>query len=236
MQAKKLEVNFSLGNFLGTSELDILRLEVISGASGPFYGPNAFNGVISQETKDPFIHTGLEMMVRAGERNLFEVAMRYAQVFKNKNGDDAFAYKLNLYGLTAHDWIADNTDPISDSNVPADNPGRYDAVNIYGDEYSYLMNNRDTVFFRKIWRRRRAGNTEDLKHALGETANEKGRFNAERPAVVIGNAHEMGRRRCSPVWRGNAGPSRRTAHQLARTSANGWLAGGKRHYRTRYAR
>jgi outer membrane receptor protein involved in Fe transport len=130
-------LNFSLGNFLGTSELDILRLEVISGASGPFYGPNAFNGVISQETKDPFIHAGLTAMVRAGERNLLEGALRYAHVLKNKNGDAAFAYKLNLYGLTAHDWIADNTDPVSDSKVPADNPGRYDAVNIYGDEFFY---------------------------------------------------------------------------------------------------
>jgi hypothetical protein len=79
-------LNFSLGNFLGTSELDILRLEVISGASGPFYGPNAFNGVISQETKDPFIHTGLTAMVRAGERNLLEGALRYAHIVKNKNG------------------------------------------------------------------------------------------------------------------------------------------------------
>jgi iron complex outermembrane receptor protein len=132
-------LNFSLGNFLGTSELDIMRLEVISGASGPFYGPNAFNGVISQETKDPFIYTGLQVMMRAGERNLFESALRYAQVFNNKNGQGALAYKINLYGLTAHDWVADNTDPVTGSKVPADNPGRYDAVNIYGDE-SYYRN------------------------------------------------------------------------------------------------
>ena len=187
-------LNFSLGNFLGTSELDILRLEVISGASGPFYGPNAFNGVISQETKDPFIHTGLEMMARAGERNLFEVAMRYAQVFKNKHGDAAFAYKLNLYGLTARDWIADNTDPITDSRVPADNPGRYDAVNIYGDEYSYLMNQRDTFFYKGLGNFYRTGyherdivdyNTKNLKGNISFQWRMKPNSGLYSPEIIL---------------------------------------------------
>ena len=48
-------LNFALGNFLGASELDLMKVEIISGASSAFYGPNAFNGVISMETKDPFI-------------------------------------------------------------------------------------------------------------------------------------------------------------------------------------
>jgi len=47
-------LNFSLGNFLGSSELDVNKVEIIVGASSAFYGPNAFNGVISMETKDPF--------------------------------------------------------------------------------------------------------------------------------------------------------------------------------------
>ena len=40
-------LNFALGNFLGASELDLMKVEVVSGASSAFYGPNAFNGVIS---------------------------------------------------------------------------------------------------------------------------------------------------------------------------------------------
>ena len=47
-------LNFSLGNFLGVSELDVKKVDLIVGASSAFYGPNAFNGVISMETKDPF--------------------------------------------------------------------------------------------------------------------------------------------------------------------------------------
>lgn len=128
-------LNFSLGNFLGASELDILKVDIVVGASGAYYGPNAFNGVISMETKNPFIHKGFSGMVRLGERNLFEGAIRYADALKNKNGNEVFAYKLNLFALRADDWEAENYDPITDSRVPANNPGRYDAVNIYGDEY-----------------------------------------------------------------------------------------------------
>ena len=39
-------MNFSLGNFLGASELDIEKVEIIQGASSAYFGPNAFNGVI----------------------------------------------------------------------------------------------------------------------------------------------------------------------------------------------
>ncbi len=129
-------LNFSLGNVLGVSEMDLLRVDVIVGASGPFYGPNAFNGVISMRTMDPFIHKGLSVTMRAAERNLLEGGLRYADAIRNRKGEDWLAYKLNLSGLKALDWEADNYDPITASPVDAYNPGRYNAVNIYGDEYS----------------------------------------------------------------------------------------------------
>ncbi|NJL74746.1 MAG: TonB-dependent receptor plug domain-containing protein [Saprospiraceae bacterium] len=128
-------LNFSLGNFLGSSELDVNRVDLIVGASSAFYGPNAFNGVISMETKDPFFHKGLSAMVKTGERNLLETAIRWGDAFKNKDNQAVFAYKFNFSYLRADDWVANNFDPVDGSLVPADNPGRYDAVNIYGDEY-----------------------------------------------------------------------------------------------------
>jgi hypothetical protein len=79
-------------------------------------------------------------MARAGERNLFEGGLRFAQAIKNKNGHDVCAYKINLYALQVKDWEANNYEPISDSRVPPSNPGRFDAVNIYGDEYFYKNN------------------------------------------------------------------------------------------------
>jgi len=128
-------LNFSLGNFLGTSELDVVKVDIIVGAASAFYGPNAFNGVISMETKNPFYSEGLSASIKAGERNLIEGALRWADVFKNKDGQDFLAYKVNLSHLRADDWVADNYDPVDNSRVPANNPGGFDAVNIYGDEY-----------------------------------------------------------------------------------------------------
>ncbi|MDF1698186.1 MAG: carboxypeptidase-like regulatory domain-containing protein [Saprospiraceae bacterium] len=128
-------LNFSLGNFLGSSELDVNKVEIIVGASSAFYGPNAFNGVISMETKDPFYHKGLSASVKVGERNMLKTAVRFADAFQNKNEDDVFAYKLNLEYLRADDWIADNYDPVDGTESGLGNPGRWDAVNIYGDEY-----------------------------------------------------------------------------------------------------
>jgi iron complex outermembrane recepter protein len=128
-------LNFSLGNFLGSPELDVLKVDLIQGASSSFYGPSAFNGVISMETKNPFIHKGLGAMVKVSERNMLETAIRWANSAKNKNGQDWFAYKFNFSYFQARDWEAENYNPVDDTRSALGNPGRWDAVNIYGDEY-----------------------------------------------------------------------------------------------------
>src|SRR5690606_11209565 len=115
-------------------ELDVLKVELIQGASSAFYGPNAFNGVIDIQTKDPFIHQGLAVSVKYGERNLFKSELRYAKAFRNAAGEDKFAFKINGAYMRANDWVADNLDPTEQSIADADNPGGYDAVNVYGDE------------------------------------------------------------------------------------------------------
>ena len=134
-------LNFSLGNFLGCSELDVNKVDLVVGASSAFYGPNAFNGVISMESKNPFINRGLAVSLKTGERDLLEGAFRYADAIKNKAGQPFFAYKLNFFGLKANDWVADNYDPITEAEgnsifTAGQNPGGWNAVNIYGDEYS----------------------------------------------------------------------------------------------------
>lgn len=142
-------LNFSLGNFLGSSELDVNRVEIVVGASSAFYGPNAFNGVIAMQTKDPFFYDGLSASVKAGERNLVDAALRWADKFQNKNGEDYLAYKVNFSYLRADDWVADNFDPVDDSEVPFNNPGGFDAVNIYGDEYFGGNDFRDFPLFQE---------------------------------------------------------------------------------------
>lgn len=128
-------LNFSLGNFVGAAELDVNKVDLIIGASSAFYGPNAFNGVISIETKNPFFHKGLSVSLKGGERNLGEIGLRWADAVKNKDGNEWFAYKLNLYHLRADDWEAQDFSPVFESESPATNPGGFDAVNIYGDEF-----------------------------------------------------------------------------------------------------
>ena len=80
-------VNFALGNFLGSSELDLRSVDLIVGASSAFYGPNAFNGVIKMDSKDPFFSQGLSAFVKAGEQNILEAGVRWADALKNENGD-----------------------------------------------------------------------------------------------------------------------------------------------------
>ncbi|HBB80931.1 MAG TPA: TonB-dependent receptor, partial [Cryomorphaceae bacterium] len=122
-------LNFSLGNFLGAPDLDIVSVDVIAGASTAFYGPSAFNGVISMQTKDPFKFTGISSIIKAGERNLTELSVRWADKVNEK-----FAYKINLFALRADDWEARNMDATTFSANGPLNPGGYDAVNRYGDE------------------------------------------------------------------------------------------------------
>ena len=127
-------MNFSLGNFLGASELDILKVEIIQGASSAYFGPNAFNGVIKMDTKNPFIHTGLSVQQKFGSRNLSESIIRLAEKFQDKNGEDIFAYKINFSYMKAYDWEADNMAQVDGTEANINNPGGYDAVNRYGDE------------------------------------------------------------------------------------------------------
>lgn len=134
-------LNFSLGNFLGASDLDVMKVEVIAGASTAYYGPGAFNGVINMTTKSPWLFPGLSVSAKAGERDLLEGAVRWAEVFKDKDGKDRFAYKLNLFAMRAEDWYAEDYRATSNSPTAVGNPGRYDAVNIYGDENTTVNNN-----------------------------------------------------------------------------------------------
>lgn len=159
-------LNFSLGNFLGAPDLDIVTVDVIAGASTAFYGPSAFNGVIAMQTKDPFQFTGLSASLKAGERNLTEFSVRWAAKVNEK-----FAYKINVFALKADDWQANNMDPTEVSRDDATNPGGYDAVNRYGDE-DWWDDGGDTKTFPGLGRFYRPGieekhlvdyNTENIK-------------------------------------------------------------------------
>ena len=130
-------LNFSLGNFLGASELDVLKVDIISGAAGALYGPSAFNGVIAIETKDPYRTQGTSFQIKVGERALKEVAFRWAEAYQRADGSPSWALKINVFGLQVNDWEATNMQATEGSESVITNPGGYDAVNRYGDEIAY---------------------------------------------------------------------------------------------------
>lgn len=199
-------LNFSLGNFLGAPELDIQKVDLVVGASSAFYGPNAFNGVIAMETKNPFFHKGLSASVKVGERQMLSGGLRWADAFKNKSGNDFFAYKLNLYYLKAYDWVADNYNPITDSQNnriflnPEDNPGRWDAVNIYGDQYSTIHSGYADAraglnrYFRDGYKEEDLVdyNTKNLKGGLALHFRTNPSKNYESPEIILATNYGSG--------------------------------------------
>jgi iron complex outermembrane recepter protein len=196
-------LNFSLGNFLGSSELDVLKVDLVVGASSAFYGPNAFNGVISMETKNPFMHKGLSASVKVGERSMREVAFRWADALKNKNGHEVFAYKFNFSHLRAYDWEADNYDPVDDTDTGVGNPGGFDAVNIYGDEYysGFDYSTFDLHAYPGLGTWHRTGyrekdlvdyNTQNTKAAAAFHFRTKPEQGVESPEIILSSSYGTG--------------------------------------------
>jgi outer membrane receptor protein involved in Fe transport len=134
-------LGFAVGNLFGSSDLDVESVELIPGAASALYGPVAFNGLLSVQTKSPFTHPGLSVQTKlgfnhfgddGGAKPLYDVSARYAKVFGGR-----FAIKLNASYVKGTDWYANDYTDI-DPNTPKaqrgdNNPGR-DALNIYGDE------------------------------------------------------------------------------------------------------
>jgi outer membrane receptor protein involved in Fe transport len=152
-------LNFPTGNVVGISELDIRSVELIPGAGSALYGPNAFNGILIMNSKDPWQFQGLSASIKTGMTQgrrvegpngtfsgedyndpLFGAAIRYAKAFNDK-----FAFKLNFSGFQASDWRAQNyiqdrnlvglaTTANAASTFPNPKPANFDGMNTYGDE------------------------------------------------------------------------------------------------------
>lgn len=146
-------LNFSVGNIAGISELDLESLELLPGAASALYGPNAINGILLMNSKNPFQYQGFSAQMKTGIMNersrttpstgFYDFAARYATAFS-----DRVALKVNVNILRADDWQANdfrdqsllnNFNPATGNR--ANNPG-YNGVNIYGDESA---NNMQTV-------------------------------------------------------------------------------------------
>ena len=143
-------LNFSVGNIVGISELDLESVELMPGASSALYGPNAINGILLMNSKNPFQYQGLSASVRTGimdesgrsnpSTGFYNFSARYAKAINNK-----FAYKVNVEYLKADDWQANDFRDQSllngnsiEGGSRENNPG-YNGVNVYGDETNVNM-------------------------------------------------------------------------------------------------
>ncbi len=131
-------LNFPTGNVVGISELDIKNVELVPGAASALYGPNAFNGILFMNSKEPWNYQGLSAQVKTGvtegrdESNLLQgYSLRWADVINDK-----FAYKFNVSTFFATDWAADDYDThiVTYDNSVSPSDQDFDGVNLYGDE------------------------------------------------------------------------------------------------------
>lgn len=151
MDTQAPALNFPIGNLNGPSVLDVESVEFIPGASSALYGPNAFNGILLVNSKNPYRYPGLSVNVKTavnhigseaslgepdGAQPMYDFAARYAKVIDNR-----FAFKLNFSYSQAQDWVginySDKNAGLASSGI-SNNPA-YDGVHLYGDDGSFNM-------------------------------------------------------------------------------------------------
>lgn len=158
MDTQAPALNFPIGNLNGPSELDVESVELIPGASSALYGPNAFNGIVLVNSKNPFEYQGISAMAKVGLNHVgsdadfdgpspvWEGAFRWAKSFNNK-----FAFKINGAYMRAEDWHGTDMYDKESSRTPVGlgfNPGS-DRLHFMGDEASINM----AIFpFSSAWR------------------------------------------------------------------------------------
>ena len=144
-------LNFSVGNIIGISELDLNNVELLPGASSALYGAGGINGTMLLTSKSPFNYQGLSFQVKSGinhvddplqnTQSFEDVAFRYARSLGKK-----FAFKTNVSYLQAKDWQAGNYTNFDRTGRTVKEGDRstdpnYDGINIYGDEVNSNMRN-----------------------------------------------------------------------------------------------
>ncbi len=135
-------LNFPMGNMVGIGELDIESIELVPGAASALYGPNAFNGILLMNSKNPFDYQGLSVSAKsgvtvqdaAGTNPFYDFNLRYAKAINNK-----FAFKVNFAYLTAQDWQATDYSQHAEE-APGQFGTNYNGVNIYGDAVAVNLN------------------------------------------------------------------------------------------------
>lgn len=144
-------LNFSVGNIIGISDLDLDNVELLPGASSALYGAGGISGTMLMTSKSPFDYQGASFSFKSGINHVDDsntstqpfnqLDLRLAKAWNNK-----LAVKGTFSFLQAQDWHADNFsnfDRNARNVIPGDRNSdpNYDGVNVYGDEVSQNMRN-----------------------------------------------------------------------------------------------
>lgn len=144
-------LNFSVGNIIGLSELDVDNVELLPGASSALYGAGGINGTLLMTSKSPFSYPGVSFQFKTGVNHVNDdnsSAQQFNQmdVRVAKSWSNRFGVKATFSYLQAKDWFgADsrNFDRVSNTVKEGDRDSdpNYDGINVYGDEVSQNMRN-----------------------------------------------------------------------------------------------
>ncbi|MCX2484087.1 TonB-dependent receptor [Pedobacter sp. MR2016-24] len=144
-------LNFSVGNIVGITELDVDNVELLPGASSALYGAGGINGTLLMTSKNPFDYQGASFQFKSGINHVNDgnsstqpfkqLDVRLAKAWNNK-----FGIKGSFSFLQAKDWVADDYSNFDRASRTAKGGDRstdpnYDGINVYGDEVSQNMRN-----------------------------------------------------------------------------------------------
>ncbi len=144
-------LNFSVGNIVGLSELDVDNVELLPGAASALYGAGGINGTLLMTSKNPFDYQGVSFQFKTGINHVNDdyssvepfnqLDLRVAKSWNNK-----FGIKTSFSFMQAKDWFATderNFDRVARQLKSGDrnSDANFDGVNVYGDEISQNMIN-----------------------------------------------------------------------------------------------
>ena len=137
---------FAVGNLIGLNELDVESVELLPGSASALYGMDAYKGIMSIKSKNPFEHQGITGYYRSGTtqqevggNNAFtDFGIRIA-----KKLSDNWAVKVAFSAKEGTEWAAGDTRHTREcsncgegSIVEGYDPNApdYNAVNEYGEQ------------------------------------------------------------------------------------------------------
>ena len=137
---------FAVGNLIGLNELDVESVELLPGSASALYGMDAYKGIMSIKSKNPFEHEGISGYYRSGTtqqevggNNAFtDFGIRIA-----KKLSDKWAVKVAVSAKEGTEWAAGDTRHTREcsncgegSIVEGYDPNApdYNAVNEYGEQ------------------------------------------------------------------------------------------------------